>query len=147
MSPPTLARMASPPDPTDPKHLAALRLALVRVHQALLQNERRRYERLHGRVEDGFALLNLAAHDPWFAWLRPMAQLIVQFDERLEQAEPLAPAAGRELVEDLRALVAPTGETEEFHVQYREALQASPEVVMLHAALLRQLNGGRDQAR
>ncbi|MBK8003367.1 MAG: hypothetical protein IPK12_05315 [Gemmatimonadetes bacterium] len=133
--------MTAPTDPTDLDHLDRLRVHLMRVHQALLQNERRRYERLHGRVDDGFALLQLAAHDPWFAWLRPMAQLIVQFDERLEQDEPLTPADGRLLVDELRALVAPTGETDDFHVQYREALQASPEVVMLHGALVRELNG------
>ena len=133
--------MAALPDPTDRAYLARLRLGLMHLHQALLQNERRRYERLHGRVEDGFALLQLAAHDPWFAWLRPMAQLIVQFDERLEDEAPLAPGDGRLLVEELRALVAPAGETEEFHVQYREALQASPDVVLLHGALVRELNG------
>jgi len=131
--------MPDQPELPDKDQLAALRLGLVRLHQALLQNERRRYERLHGRVSDGFALLNLAAHAPWFAWLRPMAQLIVQFDERLEQEEPLADEEIRALVAGTRALVAPTGEAEDFHVQYREAMQASPDVVILHAAVTRQL--------
>ena len=48
-------------------------------------------------------------HDPRFAWLRPASSLVVQIDESLSPRKPLlAPETARALVEEVRALLAPS---------------------------------------
>jgi hypothetical protein len=39
--------------------------------------------RTHGRADTPGSFLQLANHDPHFAWLRPLSELVVQFDELL----------------------------------------------------------------
>ena len=58
------------------------RLDLLRVHRALLAVERVRYEKVRGRIANNSAFLQLVISDPWFDWLRPMAQLVLMIDER-----------------------------------------------------------------
>src|SRR5437762_188097 len=67
--------------------LEAVRRPLLRLHKALLDAERMAYEKEHGRIQGGGALLQLVIADPWFAWLRPMSGLIVMIDEYLEDAK------------------------------------------------------------
>ena len=62
--------------------LGDVRAALLRLHKTLLDSEKLRYEKTHGRINGGLAFLQLAANDPWFAWIRPIGSLIVEIDER-----------------------------------------------------------------
>src|SRR5436853_585105 len=72
--------------------IRALRMALLDLHKAILDTERARYERVHGRIGSPHEALRLVMNDPWFAWIRPMAELIVQSDTRLADPEPLTSA-------------------------------------------------------
>lgn len=73
---------------TQRDRLENARHGLMRVHRALLEAERIRYERIHGRVDGSGAFLQIAIHDPWFAWLGPISELIVQIDEWLDEDPP-----------------------------------------------------------
>jgi hypothetical protein len=115
--------------------------ALLRLHKALLDDERVSYERVHGRIPSNGAFLQLALNDAWFAWLRPLSQLIAKLDE-LSESNDLAPReAIPALLASVQRLLMPTEEGEGFGRQYYDALQRSPDVVLEHAAvraLLRQ---------
>lgn len=115
--------------------------ALLRLHKALLDDERVSYERVHGRIPSNGAFLQLALNDAWFAWLRPLSQLIAKLDELSESNDPAPRAAIPALLASVRTLLIPTEEGEGFGRQYYDALQRSPDVVLEHAAvgaLLRQ---------
>jgi len=124
---------------TDSDKLREVRHSLLRLHKALLDAERRRYEREHGRVEDGLRLLNLVANDPWFAWLRQLSALIVQIDERLDSDEPLTAADAKMFRGEARALLSPGESEAEFHRNYSRTLQENPDVVMMHAGVVKLL--------
>lgn len=115
--------------------------ALLRLHKALLDDERVSYERVHGRIPSNGAFLQLALNDAWFAWLRPLSQLIAKLDELSESNDPAPREAIPALLSSVRTLLIPTEEGEGFGRQYYDALQRSPDVVLEHAAvgaLLRQ---------
>lgn len=115
--------------------------ALLRLHKALLDDERISYERVHGRVSSNGAFLQLVLNDAWFAWLRPLSQLIAKLDELSEADEPSTYEDISALLASAQRLLMPTEEGEGFGRQYHDALQRSPDVVLEHAAvraLLRQ---------
>jgi hypothetical protein len=109
--------------------------ALLRLHKALLDDERVAYERVHGRIPSNGAFLQLALNDAWFAWLRPLSQLIARLDQLSESDD----AASREtipaLLVSVQTLLMPTEEGEGFGRQYHDALQRSPDVVLAHAGV------------
>jgi hypothetical protein len=97
----------STPDPLR-QRLAAVRQALLELHKALLDAERAEFERGHASLTPA-QLLQAVIHDPWFAWLRPASALVVQMDELLSpRRAPIAPEVARTLLDELRALVAPS---------------------------------------
>jgi hypothetical protein len=61
--------------------------ALTHLHRALLDEQRTEYERAHGPVAPA-QLLNLALHDPSFAWLRVLSEFMTDVDALLEEADP-----------------------------------------------------------
>jgi hypothetical protein len=122
-------------------HLDNLSQALLHLHKALLDDERVSYERVHGRIPSNGAFLQLVLGDAWFAWLRPLSQLMVRLDELVEEGEASSRAEIMDLLTSARTLLTPTEEGEEFGRQYHDALQRGPDVVLAHAAvtaLLRQ---------
>jgi hypothetical protein len=80
--------------------LRATRLHVLEWHKALVDAERERYERMHGRVENPHQMLHLVIQDPWFAWLRPISALIVQADERLADDAPVQMTEARDLARE-----------------------------------------------
>ena len=118
--------------------LAALRAALLGLHAALVEHERAPYERLHGRVSSG-ELLRLTIGDPWFAWLRPLSELIVAIDEALAGEEPPSPEESRSLARFTSELVSPSGGAAALGAPYGRALQEGPAVVLAHGAVRRAL--------
>ena len=90
------------------------REALLSVHKGLLDEERVRYERSRGRIESSYHLLQLVISDPWFAWLHPLSELVVQIDVLMEGREPAAPGAGEELLAEARELLTPNKDVEGF---------------------------------
>ena len=117
----------------DLTHLDDLFRALLRLHKALLDDERVSYERVHGRIPSNGAFLQLVLGDAWFAWLRPLSQLMAKLDELGEESSDGLDAAP--LVASIRALLTPTEEGEGFGRQYHDALQRGPDVVLAHAAV------------
>lgn len=108
--------------------------ALLRLHKALLDDERVSYERVHGRISSNGELLQLVLNDAWFAWLRPLSQVIAKIDELSEEREPAAREEIPALLLSVRMLLIPTESGEGFGRQYHDALQRSPDVVLAHAA-------------
>jgi len=114
---------------------------LLRLHKALLDDERVAYERVHGRIPSNGAFLQLVLNDAWFAWLRPLSQQIAKLDELSESDDPSLREGIPALLISVQALLSPMDEGEGFGRQYHDALQRSPDVVLEHAAvraLLRQ---------
>ena len=106
---------------------------LLRIHKALIDYERVRYEKVHGHVASPYTLLQLLINDPGFAWLRPISELIVQIDEFVSSKEPNDPQDGKMLLAQVRALLVPDDDGTDFQRKYQGALQESPDIALLHA--------------
>lgn len=111
--------------------LRDIRSALLRLHKTLLDFERESYERARGRISNSYEFLNLVMHDPWFAWLRHLSELIVQIDGLLD-AQDASESTAVALVEQSRLLLTPSEEGDEFQRKYFTLVQKSPEVVLAH---------------
>ncbi len=116
--------------------VAAARRGLMQVHKSLIDVERIRYERTHGRIDGSGQLLQLVINDPAFEWVRPLSALIARMDAMLADAESLAAADVEGLLEEARRLLRPDAEGDEFAQLYARAIQESPDVVLAHGAAL-----------
>jgi hypothetical protein len=124
------------PEPSGVRqHLTELRDALLRLHKALMETERIGYEQTFGKISSPFLFLKLLTEDPWFAWFRPVSQLIAAMDETLDAKEPLTLVAANELIARAKIMLVPTEGGEGFSQHYDEALQRDPDVVFAHAAV------------
>jgi len=118
-------------------NLEELRNALLELHQAILQAQRIRYERDHGRVDSRGELLQLVVRHPEFAWIRALSALIAQLDEWSQSQ-----AQGRDeeiaaTVRALKTLIQPDGTNEEFTSRYWPMLEITPEALVAHVRLWR----------
>ena len=120
------------------ERLREVRHGLLDLHKALLDGERDRYERTHGKVTAG-KMLQLAFQDPQFAWLRSMSELIVRIDELLETDEA-QDVDVENLLGNVRTLLMPAGQSTPFAREYEAALQRDPQIVVLHGRLTRMLD-------
>ena len=121
---------------TDPEllHVDQLRHALLRLHKALLDDERVSYERVYGRIASNGEFLQLVLSHAWFAWLRPLSRLIAQLDElEVEGTSPSAEITA--FMASVRTLITPAEEGTGFGKHYYDALQRTPDVVLAHAAV------------
>ncbi len=110
-----------------------------------METERIGYEQTFGKISSPYQFLKLLTEDPWFAWFRPVSQLIATIDETLDAKEPLTVAAAEALMSRAKTMLVPTEGGEGFSQHYDEALQRDPDVVFAHAAvakLLRPPAGG-----
>src|SRR4051812_30188257 len=108
--------MTSPDDPRGAAdaQLAEVRRALddahrhlLRIHKALIDYERIRYERAHDPVGGPVEFLRVLIHDPFFAWLRPMSALIAQIDEFTSSKDSPDPKDGNALIAETKRLLTP----------------------------------------
>ena len=120
--------------------LRAVRHGLLELHKALLDGERERYERIHGKVTAG-KMLQLAFQDPQFAWLRSMSELIVRIDELLE-TEEAGDSDAESLLATTRTLLTTSDQSTTFAREYEAALQRDAHVVVLHGRVMRILDAG-----
>jgi hypothetical protein len=123
--------------------LRAIRSALLHLHKTLLEHERDAYERGHGKIGNSYAYLNLVMHNPSFAWLRHLSELIVQIDEALDARERPSDATATALIQQSRLLLTPNEAGPEFQRKYYAMVQESPEVVLAHAEFARLFGPGR----
>jgi hypothetical protein len=114
------------------------RSALLALHRALVDAERRSYEKELYRMADA-EFLDALINNPRFAWLGALTALIARIDEMQEEDASVPIDGNRDLVASIRKLLAPEAGASEFHRRYGERLQASPEVLVAHGAVMRAL--------
>lgn len=119
--------------------LSKLRDSLLELHKTLVDMERASYEGAIGPIQSPNQFLQLLTNDPWFAWLRPLSQLIVEMDKAMEESETVGPKEIQELFRQARSLLVVSEEGEGFGRNYFEALQNAPDVVLAHAQVARLL--------
>lgn len=119
--------------------LTALRHALLRVHKALLEMERRDYERANGRVNAG-ELFRLVVDHEQFAWLHSISEFVVRMDEMLDAGEPVSEADVKGVVSVASKMFTPSETGDVLQRKYYEALQRDPAVVLEHAELAREFD-------
>jgi len=104
----------------------SIRAALLDLHRALVEEERREHEKTLGRLSGGEFLQALIS-DPVFAWLRPLTTLIVRLEE-------LGDAPDADLSAAARALFS---EESEFCRRSAALVQRSADVAFAYAAARR----------
>ena len=103
-----------------------MRRELLELHRALVESERREYERAQGRMTDR-AFLEALIGAPELAWLGPLTSLIVRLEEAVEENKGV-----EDCVAEIRKLLRPSAGGYGFQRKYAEAMQRSPEVVVAH---------------
>ena len=124
--------------------LADLRTRLLALHKALLDDAKSAYEMDRGRIASAAALLQLVIHDPWFAWLHQISELIVRIDEMTAPDAKATEQDARAVIEQVDRLLIPSETGEPFARRYFEAIQRQPAVVLAHGdvkKLLKQFYG------
>jgi len=133
--------MSSPESSPDAvrQRLTDLRNGLLELHKTLLDSETAVYDHDIARITSKGQLLDLVLHDPWFAWLHELSELVVLIDETLDAEEPATASDAARMIAQARQLLAPSEATGEFRKHYLEALQRDPNVVMMHAKTIKAL--------
>ena len=108
--------------------MADARPALLELHRRLLEAQRLQTERVSGRMSAG-ELLQAAAEDLRFDWLKELSELISALDHAQAGGDDAAVDA---LLERARALLAPPDPDTPFGARYLKALQDHPDVVFAH---------------
>jgi hypothetical protein len=132
---------AGPPEQLA-QHVKELRLKLLDLHKTLIEYERITYEQTFGAIKSPNQFLQLLIEDPWFAWLHPLSELVVQMDEMLEDDEPLTSTLVNRIFAETRNLLKASEQGQGFGRSYYEALQGGPDVVMAHASVMKCLKLG-----
>lgn len=121
------------------EQLSTLRSRLLVLHKALIDSERIEYEKSFGKLQTPHQFLKVLINDPWFAWLQPFTALVAGIDEMLEREEPLLPAEIQKVKGNARALLEVREETDDSRRSYFEALQREPDVILAHAAVMKEI--------
>lgn len=116
-----------------------LRHALLELHKALLDAQRIRYEREHGRIATSNEFLGIVLEHPAFAWLRTLSALIARIDEWMESQEEAPDDELPGIIETLRSLIQANGGHPVFSKPYWELVNEAPEVLVEHVKLSRLL--------
>jgi catechol 2,3-dioxygenase len=122
--------------------LRELRVRLLSLHKVLLEDARVSYELDRGRVGSPGNLLQLVIHDPWFAWLHALSEMVVRIDQVID--EPASTSGdGAALFDQVGRLLTASEDGDGFARRYFDALQRQPAVVLAHADVRRTLKGTR----
>jgi hypothetical protein len=101
---------------------------LLRLHKLLLDITREDYERVNGRIENSFKILELVLNDPYFAWLRKLSELIVVIDEITEREIQVADVDA--VRKEVELLVLTGGGDADFRTRFEEILKREVTVLM-----------------
>src|ERR1041385_3790427 len=124
--------------------LVELHAAVVKLHKALLYSERQVYEKNIGLIQSPNHFFQLLTSDPFFAWLRPISQLIVAIDETLDAKELTHTDVDAVMAQSVFLLV-PATSGGEFGERYVAALQRDPRVVLTHAQVAKRIGSRRPE--
>ncbi len=130
---------AEPIAPPSREMLEKLSRLLLEQHKLLLDRERAAYEKAHGPVPNPRHLLALLLNDAHFAWLREISTLIVDIDEALSRRSKAGQDVADALTERARQLMRPREAGSDFQMRYYQAIQESPDVVILQCKMERLL--------
>jgi len=133
--------LVSPPSigPALKERLREVRSRLLDLHKVLLDDTKAAYELDRGRIPSNATLLQLVIHDPWFAWLHPLSELVVRIDVAMQPDGAATEADGVMLLEQVERLLSPAQSVEPFARRYYEALQRQPAVITAHGDVRRVL--------
>jgi catechol 2,3-dioxygenase len=135
--PAATSAVAAPIDADARARLTELRSRLLALHKALLDDAKAAYEMDRGRVASAGALLQLVIHDPWFAWLHQISELVVRIDEMTAADAKATEADAKALLDQVDRLLLPSETGYTFARRYYEAIQRQPAVVLAHGAVKR----------
>ena len=131
----------SPPVPPNPVRidelLTQLHRAVLHLHKALVDSEKKEWEQTRGPVGGPTQFLNMLLNEPAFAWMRPFSGLIVAIDEYQDAKEPKPPEEAKQLFGVARNVLRPPDFVES---RYRDVLQRDASIVVLHARVVQVLN-------
>lgn len=139
-------RPSNPEQETIRKPLLELHSALVKLHKALLDSEKIEYEKNVAPIRSPNHFFQLLTSDPYFAWLRPISQLIVAIDETLDEKEPLTNDSVDSLMRQSVFLLVPAQGTGDFPERYVAALQRDPRVILAHAQVAKRIGSRQPHA-
>jgi catechol 2,3-dioxygenase len=123
-----------PMDAATRARLVELRTRLLALHKTLLDDAKSAYEMDRGRIASAGALLQLVIHDPWFAWLHQLSELVVRIDEMTAADAKTSEADAKAMLEQVDRLLLPAENGDTFARRYYEAIQRQPAVVLAHGA-------------
>jgi hypothetical protein len=127
-----------PPEPISAESrelLGKLRNLLLEQHKLLLDRERAEYEKTNGPIAGPAPLLALVIEDPHFAWLKQISTLVVEIDEALSRRSEATQPVADALAAQAREVMKPREQGSDFQVRYNNAIQESPEVVILQCRI------------
>jgi hypothetical protein len=132
-----------PPDPVR-DHLAEVRRALMRLHKALIDSEKPRFEQRRGGAVTNTQLLGALLEDEFFQWMRPFSQLMAAMDEALFGDEPVTLQGARGFVQQAHALVEAGDDVPaDDQPPYERARNRDPAVLFAHTELTRRVSAAR----
>lgn len=138
MTNPRVPRRNPTPEPLR-QRLVELRRGLLRLHKALIDSERRTFERSRGPVTNA-QLLHALIEDPFFAWLRPYSGLIAEIDGALAGDEAVTEDEARAFARQARELVAVDEGDEPTVNRYDLVCRGDPDVLVAHVELSSRIN-------
>lgn len=128
------------------QRVQTLRGILLQLHKALLEFERRMYERTHGQIQSRGEFFRLVVGHEWFSWLRPMSQFIVQIDDVLGAKEPATLADLNGLLAEAQSLLRPDEDGTTSEQRYYDAIQQDADIAYMHMQAASVLNRQTDAA-
>jgi hypothetical protein len=115
--------------------------ALRELHRGLIEAVRADYERSGTPVSGNVALFQLVVDDPFFAWLRPLSQVMVDVDELLDDGRTPSPEEAQAISNTIHRMISPSAGSEgAFWERYSPLLQADTRVVVAHARVKQALH-------
>lgn len=115
--------------------LGKLRDLLLEQHKLLLDRERSIYEKTNGPIAGPGPFLTLVLGDAHFAWLKLISTLVVEIDEALSRRSQADQTVAEALIAQARDTIRPRESGSDFQKRYFEAVQESPDVVILQCRI------------
>jgi hypothetical protein len=112
--------------------LQGIRLSLLDLHKALLDEVRAAYEGEYGPIGSPGEFLSLVLNHERFAWLRTLSGVIVEFDELVSPRTKSGPVEAAALLQVARELLVLDETGNDYQRKYWAAVQESPDVLIAH---------------